>query len=64
MSCLGDDDVVRDATIEQMSQAVFSASPLGALGDYINRPTKLNQAGHEPQRGLDTKTDRLTDRQL
>jgi hypothetical protein len=42
MSCLGDDDVVRDGTIEQMSQAVFSASPLGALGDYISRPTKLN----------------------
>jgi hypothetical protein len=42
MRCLGDDDVVRDATIEQMSQAVFSASPLGALGDYISRPTKLN----------------------
>jgi hypothetical protein len=41
MRCL-DDDVVRDATIEQMSQAVFSANPLGALGDYISRPTKLN----------------------
>jgi hypothetical protein len=38
MSCL-DDDVVRDATIEQMSQAVFSASPLGG---YISRLTKLN----------------------
>jgi hypothetical protein len=36
MRCLGDDDV----TIEQMSQAVFSASP---LGDYISRPTKLKQ---------------------
>jgi hypothetical protein len=34
--------VVRDATIEQMSQAVFTASPLGALGDYISEPTKLN----------------------
>jgi hypothetical protein len=31
MRCL-DDDVVRDATIEQMSQAVFSAGPLRALG--------------------------------
>jgi hypothetical protein len=41
MRCL-DDDVVRDATIKQMSQAVFSASPLGALGDYISQPTKLN----------------------
>jgi hypothetical protein len=34
--------VVRDATIEQVSQAVFTASPLGALGDYISEPTKLN----------------------
>jgi hypothetical protein len=42
MRCLDDDDVVSDATIEQMSQAVFSASPLGALGGYISRPTKLN----------------------
>jgi hypothetical protein len=41
MRCL-DDDVVRDATIEQMSQAVFSASPLGALGDYISGQTNLN----------------------
>jgi hypothetical protein len=41
VGCLGDDDVVRDATIEEMSQAVFSASPLGALGGYIFRPTKL-----------------------
>jgi hypothetical protein len=32
-----DDNVVRDATIEEVSQAVFSASP---LGDYIGRPTK------------------------
>jgi hypothetical protein len=31
--------VVRDATIEDMSQAVFSASPLGG---YIIRPTKLS----------------------
>jgi hypothetical protein len=30
------DDVVRDATIEEMSQVVFSASPLGALGGYIS----------------------------
>jgi hypothetical protein len=42
MRCLGYDDVVRDATIEQTSQAVFSAGPLGALGDYISEPTKLN----------------------
>jgi hypothetical protein len=38
MRCL-DDDVVRDATVEQMSQAVFSTSPLGALGDYTSRQT-------------------------
>jgi hypothetical protein len=42
MRCLGYDDVVRDTTIEQTSQAVFSAGPLGALGDYISEPTKLN----------------------
>jgi hypothetical protein len=41
MRCL-DDDVVRDATVEQMSQAVFSASPLGAFRDYISRQTNLN----------------------
>jgi hypothetical protein len=41
MRCL-DDDGVRDATIEQMSQAVFSAGPLGALGDYISRQNNLN----------------------
>jgi hypothetical protein len=38
------DDVVRDATVEEMSQAVFSASPLGALGGYIIRLTKLSQS--------------------
>jgi hypothetical protein len=42
MGCLGDDDVIRDVTIAEMSQAVFSASPLGALGGCIIRPTKLN----------------------
>jgi hypothetical protein len=42
MSCLGDDDVVRDATIEQISQVVFSASLLRALRDYISQRTKLN----------------------
>jgi hypothetical protein len=42
MGCLGDDDVVHDATIEEMSQAVFSASPLGALGGYIILPSRLN----------------------
>jgi hypothetical protein len=44
MDCLGGDDVVRDATIEEKLQAVFSASPLGALGGYIIRPTKLSSA--------------------
>jgi hypothetical protein len=42
MDCLGSDDVVRDATIEEMLQALFSASPLGVLGGYIIRPTKLS----------------------
>jgi hypothetical protein len=42
MGCLGDDDVVRDATIEEMSQAVFSASLLGALESYIILPIRLN----------------------
>jgi hypothetical protein len=42
MSCLGGDDVLRDATIEEMSQAVFSASPLGSLGGYVIRPTQLS----------------------
>jgi hypothetical protein len=41
MGCLDGDDVVRDATIEEMSQAVFSASLLGALGGDI-LPTRLN----------------------
>jgi hypothetical protein len=39
MSCLGE-DVVRDATIGEMSQAVFSASP---LGDYISRTRQCSQ---------------------
>jgi hypothetical protein len=39
MGCLGK-DVIRDTTIEEMSQAVFSASPRGAFGGYISRPTK------------------------
>jgi hypothetical protein len=40
MGCLDGDDVVCDAKIEEMSQAVISASPLGALGGYISQPTK------------------------
>jgi hypothetical protein len=42
MGCLGDEDVVRDATIEEMLQVVFSASLLGALGSYVILPTRLN----------------------
>jgi hypothetical protein len=29
----GDDDILRDATIQEVSQAVFSASQLGVLGE-------------------------------
>jgi hypothetical protein len=36
VGCLAGDDLVRDATIEEMSQAVFSASLLGVLGGYIS----------------------------
>jgi hypothetical protein len=39
MGCLDGDDVVCDATKEEMSQAVFSAGPLGALARYIILPT-------------------------
>jgi hypothetical protein len=39
MGCLGY-DVVRDGTIWEVSQAVFSASLLGALGGYISQLTK------------------------
>jgi hypothetical protein len=42
MGCLDGDDVVRETTIEEMLQAVFSASPIGALGGYIIRSTKLS----------------------
>jgi hypothetical protein len=41
VSCLDGDDMVRDATIEQ---AVFSVSPLRALGGYIIRPTTSVQS--------------------
>jgi hypothetical protein len=44
MGCLDGDDVVRDETIEEVSQAVFSASPLRALVGYIIRLTKLGSA--------------------
>jgi hypothetical protein len=44
MGCLAGDDVVRDATIEEMLQAVSSASLLGVLRGYISRPTKLVQS--------------------
>jgi hypothetical protein len=33
----GDEDVLRDATIHEVSQAVFSASQLGALIGYKRR---------------------------
>jgi hypothetical protein len=42
MGCLGDDDMVCDATIEEMLQAVFSVSPLGVPRGYIILPTWLN----------------------
>jgi hypothetical protein len=35
-----------------MSQAVFSANPLGALGDYISEPTKrsaVSQSSDQPE---------------
>jgi hypothetical protein len=34
----GDDDVIRRARIREVSQAVFTASQLGALIGYIRRP--------------------------
>jgi hypothetical protein len=34
----GDDDVLRGATIREVSQAAFTASQLGALIGYICRP--------------------------
>jgi hypothetical protein len=34
----GDDDVIRRARIREVSQAVFTASQLGALVGYIKRP--------------------------
>jgi hypothetical protein len=37
-SPLPGDDVLRDATTQEVSQAVFSESPLGALVGYISRP--------------------------
>jgi hypothetical protein len=35
---LGDNDVLRGATICEVAQAVFTASQLGALIGYIGRP--------------------------
>jgi hypothetical protein len=37
------DDVVRDATLQEVSQVAFSVSPLGAPGG-ISRPTKSTSA--------------------
>jgi hypothetical protein len=34
----GNDDVLWDATIQEVSQAVFPASPLRAFRGYISRP--------------------------
>jgi hypothetical protein len=34
----GDEDVLRDETIHEVSQVVFSGNLLGALGGYISRP--------------------------
>jgi hypothetical protein len=34
----GDEDVLRDATIREVLQVVFSAGQLGALVGYIRRP--------------------------
>jgi hypothetical protein len=34
----GDDDVLRGATIREVSQAVFPASQLGVLVGYLRRP--------------------------
>jgi hypothetical protein len=49
-SPLPGDDILRDATIQQVLQAVFSASPLEALGGYISRlfNTELVSVGNEP----------------
>jgi hypothetical protein len=55
-SFLGDDYVVGDATIEEMSQAVFSASPLGALGGCISLPTKAVQSVVDGTRDVVTWT--------
>jgi hypothetical protein len=45
----GDDDVLRDATVREVSQAVFSASQLGALIGYISRSfnAELVRVGQE-----------------
>jgi hypothetical protein len=51
MSCLGDDDVVRDATIEEMLQEVFSASPLGG---YISRLNKAVQSVRDGTQDVET----------
>jgi hypothetical protein len=46
----GDDDVLQGATIREVSQAVFSASQLGALVGYISRPFNAEpvSVGNEP----------------
>jgi hypothetical protein len=52
----GDDDVLRSATICEVSQAVFTASQLGVLIGYISRPfdaeeLELDKRQHE-KRGV------------
>jgi hypothetical protein len=45
----GNDDILRDATIREVSQVVFSASPLKALVGYISQP--FNAEGGPPSWG-------------
>jgi hypothetical protein len=42
MSCVGDDDVERNAIVGEMSQSVFTACPLVAIRGYIIQPIKVN----------------------
>jgi hypothetical protein len=58
-----DDDMVRDTTIEEMSQAVFSASPLRAVRGYIILPTRLN-SGSAGERSEPQQSARVQSRQL
>jgi hypothetical protein len=46
----GDEDILQDATIREVSKAVFSASLLGALGGYVSQPfnAELVSIGNKP----------------